>query len=81
MSDDTFLRSAQVQALTGVPRSTRYELIARGEFPKPIKLSRRLVAWSAAEITAWQTSRIAARDGRQSRARKAGTVSTESLVR
>ena len=84
--DDIFLRAAEVQRITGVPRATRYELIARGEFPKPIKLSVRLVAWSAAEIAEWMQRRIAARDhvGQprlRGRPRKAGTVSTESLVR
>ena len=42
---DTFLRDAEVTHLTGIPRSTRYELIERGEFPKPIKLGPRAVAW------------------------------------
>ena len=78
---DTFLRAEEVTRVTGVPRATRYELIARGKFPRPIKLSERMVAWSAAEIADWMAQRIAARDSGQSRARKAGTVSTESLVR
>ena len=59
---DTFLRAEEVTRMTGVPRSTRYELIERGLFPKPIKLSERMVAWSAAEIADWQASRIASRD-------------------
>ena len=49
--------------VTGIPRSTRYEMIERGEFPKPIRLSVRIVAWSAAEIADWQQRRIAERDG------------------
>jgi prophage regulatory protein len=59
---DTFLRAEDVTRITGIPRSTRYELIERGEFPKPIKLSERMVAWSAAEIADWQQQRIAKRD-------------------
>ena len=60
---DQFLRDAEVRRLTGVKRSTRYEWIARGEFPKPIRLSPRLVVWSAAEIAEWQAKHMAARDG------------------
>jgi prophage regulatory protein len=59
---DTFLRDRQVTAATGIPRSTRYELIDKGEFPRPIRLSSRTVAWSAAEIAEWQQQRITERD-------------------
>jgi prophage regulatory protein len=55
---DTFLRDAQVTATTGIPRSTRYELIEKGAFPRPIRLSPRIVAWSASEIAEWQRKRI-----------------------
>jgi prophage regulatory protein len=58
---DTFLRDAVVTHRTGVPRSTRYEMIERGAFPRPIKLSPRLVVWSEAEIAEWQAARIAER--------------------
>jgi prophage regulatory protein len=60
---DQFLRAAEVRRLTGVKRSTQYEWIAQGKFPKPIRLSPRLVVWSAEEIEAWQRDRIAERDG------------------
>jgi prophage regulatory protein len=63
---DKFLRDAAVTEVTGVPKSTRYEMIKKGAFPRPIKLSERMVAWSAAEISDWMKRRIAARDrGRQ----------------
>jgi prophage regulatory protein len=79
---DTFLRAEEVTRVTGIPRATRYELIARGEFPKPIKLSQRMVAWSAAEIAEWMQSRIALRDGQpRGRPRKAGPAPAESCAR
>ena len=59
---DTFLREPETERVSGIPKSSRYQMIARGEFPKPIKLGRRAVAWSAAEIAEWQRNRIAARD-------------------
>jgi prophage regulatory protein len=54
---DTFLRDDDVTKVTGVPRSTRYAMIARGDFPRPVHLSQR----STAEISAWQQARVAER--------------------
>jgi prophage regulatory protein len=63
---DTFLRDDAVTAVTGLSRSTRYEMMAEDppRFPRPIRLSRNRVAWSAREIAAWQAERIAERDAR-----------------
>ena len=58
---DRFLRSQQVIDLTGVPRASRYEMINRGEFPRPVKLGK-IAAWSEREITDWQKRCIAKRD-------------------
>jgi prophage regulatory protein len=62
---DRFLRAAEVTALTGIPRSTRYQLIAEGKFPRPAKIGR-IAVWPEKEIANWQKS-VAARD-RQSAA-------------
>ena len=82
--NDTFVRGDEVSRITGVKRSTRYELLKKGLFPKPIKLSERMVAWSLNEVQEWQASRIAARDGGQprprGRPRNTVSVSTESRV-
>ena len=64
MTIDRFLRPDEVEAITGVSRAYRYELIARGEFPKAIKIGERLNVWSAAEIADWMQQRIAKRDHR-----------------
>jgi len=53
---DTFLRDADVTRVTGILRSTRYEMIERGEFPKSIKLSERIVAWSARRLRSGSAS-------------------------
>jgi prophage regulatory protein len=53
------LRRRQVEAATGFRRSTIYEHMARGRFPKPIRLGPRTVAWLASEIDAWIAARIA----------------------
>lgn len=55
----TILRQKQVQARTGLSRSTIYLRIAEGRFPKPISLGARAVGWVDAEIESWLESRIA----------------------
>ncbi len=59
----TFLRLGDVQRHTGLPCSTIYELISRGEFPKQVPLGPRSVGWLESEILEWQRARIAQRDG------------------
>lgn len=56
------LRRAEVEQTTGLPRATIYDKIAKGMFPRPIKLGERSVGWLETEIIAWQKARIAERD-------------------
>ena len=60
-----FLRRREVERVSGLPRSTIYEMMARGDFPKPVRLSPRLVGWLETEILTWQSARIAERDARR----------------
>ena len=54
------LRRPQVQARTGIPRATMYELMAEGKFPKPIQIAgRRVVGWVESEIEDWLREQIA----------------------
>src|SRR5258708_39259 len=61
-----FLRKQAVIDITGVPGSTIYELMNRGAFPRPVRISPRLVCWIEAEIETWQRARIAERDAKAS---------------
>ena len=56
----SLLRLQHVQALTGLARSTVYKLISEKNFPAPIPLAGRAVAWDSRAIDAWIDSRIAA---------------------
>ena len=56
----TILRRPEVQARTGLSRSTMYERIRQGEFPRPISLGAKAVGWLEHEIDAWLAERIAA---------------------
>ena len=59
-----FLRRPEVESITGLPRSSLYELIKDGRFPKPVPLNDKgyAVAWVESEISEWQQQRIAERE-------------------
>lgn len=46
-----------VKATVGASRSTIYAWIAKGVFPRPLRLGPRRVAWRASDIRAWIESR------------------------
>ncbi len=54
------LRRRQVEARTGLPRSSLYVLIAEGRFPAPIHLTTKTVGWLEHEIDAWIAERAKA---------------------
>ena len=60
----SFLRIKQVIATTGMSRSWLYEAVKRGDFPAPITLGARAVAWDAADVAAWQRQRISLNSAR-----------------
>jgi prophage regulatory protein len=60
---DLIIRKADLPRYVGLRRTAIEDLIQRGEFPRPIKLSDRAVGFLASEIEAWQLQRIAERDG------------------
>jgi len=54
------LKRQQVEEITTLSRSSIYDMIKRGVFPKPIKIGERAVAWREADIIAWLDARMAA---------------------
>ena len=54
-----FLRRPQVQAMTGLPTSTLYDLLSKRQFPAPIRLTPGRVAWLESDVLAWQHERLA----------------------
>ncbi|SES64228.1 helix-turn-helix transcriptional regulator [Oceanicella actignis] len=51
------LRLKDVLDVTGLSRSRLYELQARGDFPRAVRIADRAVAWREADIAAWIDSR------------------------
>lgn len=56
----TILRRRQVEARTGLSRSTLYARVAAGTFPAPVNLGARAVGWIESEISDWLADRIEA---------------------
>lgn len=56
------LRCPEVLERTGMPRASLYKKIAAEEFPRPIPIGKRAVAWLESEIDAWEQKCINARD-------------------
>lgn len=51
------LRRREVEQLTGLSRSSLYDLMAKGAFPRPIKLTGKAVAWPENAVAEWLASR------------------------
>jgi prophage regulatory protein len=62
MSDNPYqsgylLRIKDVEAVVGLCRSTIFRRVRAGDFPKPLLLGRRHIAWEPADIAEWRRSR------------------------
>ena len=55
---DAILRLPAVKARTGLSRSTIYQRVAEGNFPKPVNLGKRAVGWLESEISQHLTTLI-----------------------
>jgi prophage regulatory protein len=53
-----FLRLHDVKAITGLAKSTVYEMIRDKSFPAPVKLGPRSVGWVRDEIKQWAADRV-----------------------
>ena len=54
------LRRKQVEARTGLSRSTIYTRIKAGTFPAPVSLGPRAVGWIENDVQRWLSDRIEA---------------------
>lgn len=57
---EIFLTLPEVCGRICLRKSWVYDAVQRGEFPKPIHLTPRRVAWRESDIEAWKADRIAA---------------------
>jgi prophage regulatory protein len=57
MSKKVIIRRPEVSQRTGLPKSSIYALVNRGEFPAPVKLGPRAVGWYEDAVDQWIDSR------------------------
>ncbi len=56
---DRLIRLSELESLIGVKKSTVYHwLKVDPDFPRPIRLSARMVAWSENSVLSWVQARI-----------------------
>lgn len=55
---DRLVRLPEVEAMTGCKKSTIYELMRAGKFPKSLRLSARMVVWPETSVLQWVQDRI-----------------------
>ena len=60
---EKLLRLPQVQATTGLSKSTIYARVAEGTFPKQIPIGPRLVVWVESDIQNWIAEQVSAARG------------------
>lgn len=53
-------RRTEVESITGLSRSTIYDMMARGDFPRPVRIGAKAVAWPESKISKWLSQREAA---------------------
>jgi prophage regulatory protein len=54
------LRIRAVVKVTGLGRSTIYRLMADDQFPPPVRLAKRVVAWRRSDLERWTSAQRAA---------------------
>jgi prophage regulatory protein len=56
---DRLIRLPEVEATTGLKKSTIYLLMKRGEFPRAVQITARCVAWPESLVLTFVQERIA----------------------
>ena len=80
--EPAFLRRKQVETRTGLSRSTIYQYIKDGVFPKPVPLGPRAVGWLESEVSGWIAERVKmARDSNSSGGAAAAITASASWRR
>ncbi|WP_436130558.1 helix-turn-helix transcriptional regulator [Acidovorax sp. LjRoot38] len=62
---DRLLRIGEVESVTSCKKSTIYQMMREGRFPKSLRLSSRFVVWPETAVLQWVQDRIADSQGAQ----------------
>ena len=63
----TILRLPAVKSISGLSRSSLYNRIAEGLWPKPVNLGGRAVGWPSSKVVAVNAARIAGKSNEEIR--------------
>ncbi len=55
---NVILRLPSVRSRVGYSRSSIYSFVAKGKFPKPLRLGPRAIGWLESDIELWIASRV-----------------------
>ena len=55
--ESQILRCPEVVKLTGLSKATLYRAVHAGEFPRPVRLSKRAIGWRKESIQRWLETR------------------------
>ncbi len=58
------LRKSDVEKKVGLKQTTISLMVARGEFPKPMKISQRIIAWLESDIDEWIQAKVGKDNGK-----------------
>ena len=54
---ENHLRRPAVEAITGLSRSSIYDMMDRGDFPRPVRIGKRAVAGPESSVSDWLSNR------------------------
>ncbi len=55
---DRFLRLHDVEAVTGMKKTTIYGMVRECKFPSPVRITRRLSVWPESAVLQWVQDRM-----------------------
>ena len=50
---DRLLKRPEVEAITGLSRASIYSKMAKGDFPRPLRIGPKSVAWRESNVQEW----------------------------
>jgi len=66
--NERLARLKEVEGMAGCGKSTIYEMMRAGKFPKSVRLNARTVAWPVSAVQQWIQDRIAESQAAQAKA-------------
>ncbi len=63
------IKLPEVLKMSGLSRTALYKRVREQQFPAPVKLSERSVAWLQSEVNAWIEAKVQGREARLARTR------------